>query len=74
MGEGGGTPEPAAPDEESYYQVFKKSINGSYPTPREFIDNVEAEFRVTLPAEESKRMVNRFTNRHTAELEEDHIA
>ncbi|UUU31722.1 DUF2637 domain-containing protein [Streptomyces sp. CA-210063] len=74
LGEGGGTPDPAAPDEESYYQVFKKSINGSYPTPREFIDNVEAEFRVTLPAEESKRMVNRFTNRHTAELEEDHIA
>ncbi|MFF9779692.1 DUF2637 domain-containing protein [Streptomyces sp. NPDC013978] len=74
LGEGGGTPEPAAPDEESYYQVFKKSINGSYPTPREFVDNVEAEFRVTLPAEESRRMVNRFTNRHTAELEEDHIA
>ncbi|MFF6781734.1 DUF2637 domain-containing protein [Streptomyces sp. NPDC012510] len=74
LGEGGGTPEPAAPDEESYYQVFKKSINGSYPTPRELIDNVEAEFRVTLSAEESKRMVNRFTNRHTAELEEDHIA
>jgi hypothetical protein len=73
LGEGGGTPEPA-PDEESYYQVFKKSINGSYPTPREFIDNVEAEFRVTLPAEDSKRMVYRFTNRHTAELEEDHIA
>ncbi|WP_327728301.1 DUF2637 domain-containing protein [Streptomyces sp. NBC_00487] len=74
LGEGGGPPEPAAPDEEAYYQVFKKSINGSYPTPRELIDNVEAEFRVTLPAEESKRMVNRFTNRHTAELEEDHIA
>ncbi|MBE1599222.1 hypothetical protein H4687_005351 [Streptomyces stelliscabiei] len=74
LGEGGGPPEPAAPDEESYYQVFKKSINGSYPTPRELIDNVEAEFGVTLPAEESKRMVNRFTNRHTAELEEDHIA
>ncbi|GGT13975.1 membrane protein [Streptomyces kurssanovii] len=74
LGNGGGTPEPAAPEEESYYQVFKKSINGSYPTPREFIDNVEAEFRVTLPAEESKRLVNRFTNRHAAELEEDHIA
>jgi hypothetical protein len=74
LGEGGGTPEPPEPDEESYYQVFKQSINGSYPTPRELIDNVQAEFGVTLPAEESKRMVNRFTNRHTAELEEDHIA
>ncbi|MGW0708590.1 DUF2637 domain-containing protein [Streptomyces sp. NPDC002643] len=71
LGEGGGSPEP---DEESYYQVFKQSINGSYPTPRELIDNVEAEFGITLPAEDSKRMVNRFTNRHTAELEEDHIA
>ncbi|GAA3048690.1 DUF2637 domain-containing protein [Streptomyces glomeratus] len=71
LGEGGGAPEPG---EESYYQVFKQSINGSYPTPREFSDNVEAEFRISLPAEEAKRMVNRFTNRHTAELEEDHIA
>ncbi|MET8965366.1 DUF2637 domain-containing protein [Streptomyces sp. NPDC004074] len=71
LGEGGGTPEP---DEESYYQVFKQSINGSYPTPREFIDNVEAEFRKSLTSDEAKRLVSRFTNRHTAELEEDHIA
>ncbi|WP_367321523.1 DUF2637 domain-containing protein [Streptomyces sp. HUAS ZL42] len=74
LGEGGGTPA-AEPDEESYYQVFKQSISGSgYPTAREYIGNVEAEFRKVLPAEEAKRMVNRFTNRHTAELEEDHIA
>ncbi len=73
LGEGGGAPE-SEPGEESYYQVFKQSINGSYPTPREFSDNVEAEFRITLPVEEAKRMVNRFTNRHTAELEDDHIA
>ncbi|MEU9628742.1 DUF2637 domain-containing protein [Streptomyces luteogriseus] len=84
LGEGGGTPGPGAqapgsppvpePDEESYYQVFKQSINGSYPTPRELIDNVEAEFGIGLPPEDAKRMVNRFTNRHNAELEEDHIA
>lgn len=74
LGDGGGVPEPPAPDDDAYYQVFKKSINGSYPTPREFIDNVEAEFRVTLSAEESKRMVTRFAGRHGAELEEDHIA
>jgi hypothetical protein len=84
LGEGGGTPAPGAqapgsapvlePDEESYYQVFKQSINGSYPTPRELIDNVEAEFGIGLPPEDAKRMVNRFTNRHNAELEEDHIA
>jgi hypothetical protein len=73
LGEGGGTPAPE-PDEESFYQVFKQSINGSYPTPREFGDNVEAEFRITLPEPEAKRLVTRFTNRHTMELEEDHIA
>ncbi|MET8982712.1 DUF2637 domain-containing protein [Streptomyces sp. NPDC004539] len=71
LGEGGGTPEP---DEEAYYTVFKKSINGSYPTPREFSENAEAEFTLPLSVEEAKRMVNRFTNRYNAELEEDHIA
>jgi hypothetical protein len=30
LGEGGGTPEPT---EEDFYQVFKKSIDGSYPSP-----------------------------------------
>ncbi|MFD5570794.1 DUF2637 domain-containing protein [Streptomyces cadmiisoli] len=74
LGEGGGTPEPQEPDEEAYYQVFKQSINGSYPTPREFGENVEAEFTRTLPPEEAKRLVTRFTNRYNAELEEDHIA
>ncbi|MFR0358900.1 DUF2637 domain-containing protein [Streptomyces sediminimaris] len=71
LGEGGGSPEP---DEESYYQVFKQSINGSYPTPREFSDNAEATFGAAIPDAEAKRMVMRFQNRHTAELEDDHIA
>ncbi|MFJ9540651.1 DUF2637 domain-containing protein [Streptomyces sp. NPDC101225] len=71
LGEGGGEPEPT---EEDYYLVFKKSIDGSYPTPREFSENFEAEFSYALPPEEAKRMVNRFTNRYNAELEEDHIA
>ncbi|MEU6555743.1 DUF2637 domain-containing protein [Streptomyces sp. NPDC046915] len=71
LGEGGGTPEP---DEDAYYQVFKQSINGSYPTPREFGENVEAEFSIGLAPDDAKRMVNRFTNRYNAELEEDHIA
>jgi Protein of unknown function (DUF2637) len=71
LGEGGGTSEP---DEDAYYQVFKQSINGSYPTQREFGENVEAEFLVALAPDEAKRMVNRFTNRYNAELEEDHIA
>ncbi|AQS68261.1 DUF2637 domain-containing protein [Streptomyces pactum] len=74
LGEGGGTPEPRAPDEDAYYQVFKQSINGSYPTPREFGDNVEATFGTPLADPEAKRLVSRFTNRHSAELEDEHIA
>ncbi|GAA4785080.1 DUF2637 domain-containing protein [Streptomyces ziwulingensis] len=74
LGDGGGIPA-AEPDEEDYYQVFRKPIpNSGYPTPREFGENVEAEFGVGIPPEEAKRMVNRFTNRYNAELEEDHIA
>ncbi|MFF3202834.1 DUF2637 domain-containing protein [Streptomyces sp. NPDC002962] len=73
LGEGGGTPV-IEPDEESYYQVFKQSINGSYPTPSQFSDNVEATYGVPVADAEAKRMVMRFQNRHTAELEEDHIA
>ncbi|MFJ8150439.1 DUF2637 domain-containing protein [Streptomyces sp. NPDC096048] len=74
LGEGGGTPEPQGPDEDAYYQVFKQSINGSYPTPREFGDNVEATFGTPLADPEAKRLVSRFTNRHSAELEDEHIA
>ncbi|MFC8568948.1 DUF2637 domain-containing protein [Streptomyces sp. NPDC057245] len=66
--------EPQGPDEDAYYQVFKQSINGSYPTPREFGDNVEATFGTPLADHETKRLVTQFTNRHSAELEEDHIA
>ncbi|MCT9077529.1 DUF2637 domain-containing protein [Streptomyces fulvoviolaceus] len=71
LGEGGGTPEPT---EEDFYMVFKKSIDGSYPTSGQLRGDVEATFGVVLPQREADRMVNRFTNRHTAELQEDHIA
>ncbi|WP_200303981.1 DUF2637 domain-containing protein [Streptomyces adelaidensis] len=76
LGEGGGTPEPAAPDEESYYQVFKQSIapGSGYPTPREFSDNIEMTYGVSVLDAEAKRLVLRFQNRHTAELEDEHIA
>ncbi len=73
MGAGGGTPEPT-PTEEDYYMVFKKSIDGSYPTSGQFRGDVEATYGNVLPQREADRMVNRFTNRHTAELQEDHIA
>jgi hypothetical protein len=73
LGEGGGTPEP---DEEAYYQVFKQSISAGsgYPTPREFGDNIQMTYGVSVLDAEAKRMVLRFQNRHTAELEDDHIA
>ncbi|MFE7644561.1 DUF2637 domain-containing protein [Streptomyces phaeoluteigriseus] len=71
LGEGGGPPEP---DEEDYYLVFKKSIDGSYPTSGQFRGDVEATYGTTLPQREADRLVNRFTNRHTAELQDDHIA
>ncbi|MBL1081685.1 DUF2637 domain-containing protein [Streptomyces actinomycinicus] len=73
LGEGGGTPEPS-PSEDDYYQVFRKSIDGSFPTPHQFGEAVEATYGLTLPARDTDRMVNRFTNRFNAELEEDHIA
>ncbi|WP_163010704.1 DUF2637 domain-containing protein [Streptomyces dangxiongensis] len=73
LGEGGGIPEPE-PTEEDYYQVFRKSIDGSYPTAAQFRDDVEATFGIALPLQEATRMVNRFTNRHTAQLQDDHIA
>ncbi|MEU7717287.1 DUF2637 domain-containing protein [Streptomyces tibetensis] len=75
LGDGGGTP-PTEPDEEAYYQVFRESIksgNGA-PTPRGFIADVEATYGVALEEAESKRMVNRFSNRLNAELAEEHIA
>ncbi len=73
LGEGGGPPRPN-PSEEDYYQVFRKSIDGSFPTPHQFSEAVEATYGSALPPREADRMVNRFTNRFNAELEEDHIA
>ncbi|POX46283.1 hypothetical protein C3489_32340, partial [Streptomyces sp. Ru71] len=73
LGDGGGTPEPE-PTEEDFYLVFRKSIDGSYPTAGQFREDVQATFGVELPKGEAERMVNRFTNRHSAQLQEDHIA
>ncbi|MGA5893712.1 DUF2637 domain-containing protein [Streptomyces venetus] len=76
LGDGGGTPPAVGPDEEAYYQIFRESIksgNGA-PTPRGFLADVEATYGVTLDEAESKRMVNRFSNRLNAELTDEHIA
>jgi hypothetical protein len=70
LGAGGGT----EPTEDDYYLIFKKSIDGSYPTGGQFRGDVEATYGILLPQREADRMATRFTNRHTAELQEDHIA
>lgn len=72
LGEGGGTA--SAPDEEAFYQVFRQSIDGSYPTPRVLGDNIQATYGTTMSSGALKDLVERFQKRHTAELEDDHIA
>ncbi|MER5716962.1 DUF2637 domain-containing protein [Streptomyces sp. NPDC002132] len=71
LGDGGGSPEP---DEDAYYQVFRQSIDGSYPTPRVLGDNIQATYGRTLSPGDLKTLTERFQKRHSAELEEDHIA
>jgi hypothetical protein len=71
LGEGGGPPEP---DEEAYYQIFRQSIDGSYPTPRVLGDNIQATYGVTLSPSALKALTETFQHRHGLEMEEDHIA
>ncbi|NUP20044.1 MAG: DUF2637 domain-containing protein [Streptomyces sp.] len=74
LGEGGGPPEPSEPTDEDYYQVFRQSIDGSYPTPRVLGDNIQATYGTTLGTSELKALTERFQQRHSAQLEEEHIA
>ncbi|MFJ2163492.1 protein kinase [Streptomyces sp. NPDC087856] len=60
--------------EEDFYQVFKQSINGSYPAWDEYLVKVRATLGIVLQPDEAHRMVKRFVDRFHAELEEDHIA
>ncbi|MFJ9024540.1 DUF2637 domain-containing protein [Streptomyces sp. NPDC102259] len=73
LGEGGGTPV-IEPDEESYYQVFRQSIDGSFPTPGVLGDNIQATYGTTMSPSALKTLTERFQHRFNAELEEDHIA
>lgn len=73
LGDGGGTPEPE-PTEDDYYQVFRKSIDGSYPTAAQLKEDIEATFGIALPSREAERLVVRFAERHTRELQDEHIA
>ena len=61
-------------NQEAFYQVFKQSIDGGFPTSEAFRAKVEVTEGVTLSPGDSERMLNRFVNRFNAELEEDHIA
>ncbi|MFD8675310.1 DUF2637 domain-containing protein [Streptomyces seoulensis] len=67
LGEGGG---PAEPDEEELYTVFRQSIDGSYPTPLVFADNVQAQYGYTLDKDSAKKLAEHFQQRHL----DDHIA
>ncbi|WP_405628054.1 DUF2637 domain-containing protein [Streptomyces sp. NBC_00016] len=73
LGEGGGTPV-VEPDEEAYYQVFRQSIDGSFPTPGVLGDNIQATYGTTMSPSALKTLTERFQHRFNAELEEDHIA
>ncbi|MFI0968083.1 protein kinase [Streptomyces sp. NPDC021080] len=59
--------------EEAYYQLFRQSIDGSFPTPRVLGDNIEATYGTALSPSTLKNLTDRFQNRFNAELEEDHI-
>ncbi|MFE9476590.1 DUF2637 domain-containing protein [Streptomyces griseofuscus] len=73
LGEGGGLPA-TEPDEDAFYQVFRQSIDGSYPTAHILGENIQATYGTQLSPAELKSLAARFQQRHSAELEEDHIA
>ncbi|MET8565920.1 DUF2637 domain-containing protein [Streptomyces flaveolus] len=73
LGGGGGAPE-LEPTEEDFYQVFRKSIDGSYPTGAQLREDVEATYGVSLAPREAERLVRSFADRHSRELQEEHIA
>ncbi|MFZ4237362.1 DUF2637 domain-containing protein [Streptomyces murinus] len=73
LGGGGGIPG-TEPDEDAFYQVFRQSIDGSYPTAHILGENIQATYGTQLSPAELKSLAARFQQRHSAELEEDHIA
>ncbi|TJZ52190.1 DUF2637 domain-containing protein [Streptomyces piniterrae] len=65
----------AAPTEEDFYQVFRRSIEGEgMPTPGAFAANLEAQYGTRLPPRDLNRYMDQFSNRLNAELMDDHIA
>ncbi|WP_284117586.1 DUF2637 domain-containing protein [Streptomyces fragilis] len=60
--------------EDAYYQVFRRAIDGSLPTARQFGEILEAEYGHTLTTAELKDFVDRFAGRYDVELAQDHIA
>ncbi|MEU6162240.1 DUF2637 domain-containing protein [Streptomyces sp. NPDC047130] len=60
--------------EDAYYQVFRRAIDGSLPTPRQLGEILEAEYGHTFTPNELKEYVDRFAVRYDVELAQDHIA
>ncbi|MFE5211326.1 DUF2637 domain-containing protein [Streptomyces sp. NPDC056600] len=60
--------------EDAYYQVFRRAIDNGFPTPRQFGEEIEAEYGHKPTSTELKAMVERFATRHDVELAQDHIA
>ncbi|MGW0933036.1 DUF2637 domain-containing protein [Streptomyces sp. NPDC002644] len=60
--------------EDAYYQVFRRAIDGSLPTPRQLGEILEAEYGHTFTPTELKEYVDRFAVRYDVELAQDHIA
>jgi hypothetical protein len=60
--------------EDAYFQVFRRAIDGSLPTPRQLGEVLEAEYGHTFTPTELKDFVQRFAARYDVELAQDHIA
>ncbi|MEU9575943.1 DUF2637 domain-containing protein [Streptomyces chilikensis] len=60
--------------EDAYYQVFRRAIDGGFPTPRQLGEILEAQFGHTFTGAELNDYVERFGTRYDVELAQDHIA
>ncbi|MFF1732832.1 DUF2637 domain-containing protein [Streptomyces sp. NPDC058247] len=75
LGDGIPVAEEEPPNEDGFYQVFKKSIEGEgMPTPGAFAANIEATYGLKLETRDLHRYMDEFTARLNNEFIENHIA
>ncbi|MFF1360770.1 hypothetical protein ACFVYY_43060, partial [Streptomyces sp. NPDC058297] len=75
LGDGIPVAQEEPPNEDGFYQVFKKSIEGEgMPTPGAFAANIEATYGLKLEPRDLHRYVDEFTARLNNEFIENHIA